>query len=101
MRIDDLTIVVAVGGLALLSGAFAIRSLQAATALTLLVLLLAVYSQSRRAGMVGLWTVWLLTPALRRIIALSEGTPGADPLVLLPFLATAMMALIELLVARV
>jgi hypothetical protein len=96
LPVGDLAVVAAIGAIAVVGGAFAVRSLQAATALTLLVLLLAVYSQSRRAGLIGLWTIWLLTPALRRIVALAEGTPGADPLALLPFIATGVLALIEL-----
>jgi hypothetical protein len=82
--------------LAMLGGVLAVRSPQAAVALILLVLLVAVYARSRRAGLVCLWTLWLLTPALRRLLALAEGTPGADPLSLLPFLATGVLALLEL-----
>lgn len=82
--------------LAALGGAFAVRSPQAAVALVLLVLLLAVHARSRRAGLVCLWTLWLLTPALRRLLALAEDAPGADPLSLLPFLATGALALFEL-----
>jgi len=81
---------------AVIAGAFAVRSLQAAAALALLVLLIAVHGQSRRAGLVGLWTLWLLAPALRRLLALVDGAPSADPLALLPFVATGAIALIEL-----
>jgi len=88
--------VAAAGFLALLAGASAVRSLQAAFALALLVLLVAIHGQSRRAGLVGLWTLWLLAPALRRVLALTAGTPTADPLALLPFVATVAIALLEL-----
>jgi hypothetical protein len=81
---------------ALVAGAFAVRSLQAAAALALLVLVVAVHGQSRRAGLVSLWTLWLLAPALRRLLALVDGAPSADPLALLPFVATGAIALIEL-----
>lgn len=81
---------------ALVAGAFAVRSLQAAAALALFVLVVAIHGQSRRAGLVSLWTLWLLAPALRRLLALVDGAPSADPLALLPFVATGVIALIEL-----
>lgn len=94
--IGDLTTIAVAGGVALLGGAIAVKSVQAATAFGLLVLLVAVHGHSRRAGLIGLWAIWLLTPGLRRLLALSGGTPTADPLSLLPFVATAVLALIEL-----
>lgn len=95
-RFSDAAIVAAVALIAVVGGAFAVRSLQAATALALFVLLIAVYGQSRRAGLMGLWTLWLLAPALRRVLALAGEAPAADPLALLPFVATGALALIEL-----
>lgn len=92
----DATIVVAVAGLALVTGVIAVRSVQAASALVLLLLTLAIYVQSRRAGMILLWSLWLLAPALRRVLALTGETQVADPLALLPFIATGMLALVEL-----
>jgi putative inorganic carbon (HCO3(-)) transporter len=86
----------AIAALAAICGALAVKSVQAATAIAILVLLLAVYGQSRRAGLYGLWSLWLLAPMLRRLLALVEGTPSADPLALLPFLATGLLALIEM-----
>jgi putative inorganic carbon (hco3(-)) transporter len=86
----------AIAALAAICGALAVKSVQAATAIAILVLLLAVYGQSRRAGLYGLWSIWLLSPMLRRLLALVEGTPSADPLALLPFLATGLLALIEM-----
>jgi putative inorganic carbon (hco3(-)) transporter len=86
----------AIAALAAICGALAVKSVQAATAIAILVLLLAVYGQSRRAGLYGLWAIWLLSPMLRRLLALVEGTPSADPLALLPFLATGLLALIEM-----
>lgn len=85
-----------VAGIAAISGALAVKSVQAATAIALLALLLAVHGQSRRAGLIGLWSLWMLAPALRRVLALVEGTPSADPLALLPFVATGLLALIEM-----
>lgn len=94
--VSDATIIAAVAGFALITGAMAVRSIQAASALVLLVLTLAVYVQSRRTGLVLLWSLWLLAPALRRILALTGETQVADPLALLPFIATGMLALVEL-----
>lgn len=86
----------AIAALAAICGALAVKSVQAATAIAILVLLLAVYGQSRRAGLYGLWSLWLLAPMLRRVLALVEGTPSADPLALLPFIATGVLALVEM-----
>jgi putative inorganic carbon (HCO3(-)) transporter len=87
-------------GLALLVGAVAVRSPQAAVTAALLVFLLAVRMQSRLAGLMTLWAYWLLTPMLRRMLDLAEATQGADPLSLLPFLGTGLLALIELRESR-
>lgn len=95
-RLEDAAIAAGIAAIAVLGGAFAVRSLQAAAALALLVLLLAVYSHSRRFGLIGLWSVWLLSPLLRRVLALAGDTPLADPLALLPFVATGMLAVLEL-----
>ena len=89
-----------IAGLAVLGGAFAVFSAQAAVALALLILLLAVHSQSRSAGMVLLWSYWLLTPALRRMLDLVVEAPAADPLSLLPFVGTGLLALFEMRRAR-
>jgi putative inorganic carbon (hco3(-)) transporter len=89
-----------VGGLAVLGGAFAVLSAQAAVALALLILLLAVHSQSRTAGMVLLWCCWLFTPALRRMLDLVVEAPAADPLSLMPFVGTGLLALFEMRRAR-
>lgn len=82
--------------LALLTGALAARSIQAAVTIVLLVLLLAVRLRSRGAGLVVMWGYWLLAPFARRLLDLTVGTPGADPLSVLPFLATLMLAVMEL-----
>jgi hypothetical protein len=93
---NDVFLAAGVAAIAVVGGAFAVRSLQAAVAIALLFLLAAIYSRSRRAGLISLWTIWLLAPALRRMLALAAETPSADPLALLPFIATAGIALIEL-----
>lgn len=99
-RLSGAAIVAGVVGLAILGGALAVISIQTAMALALLVLLLGLHSYSRRAGLIGLWTLWLLVPALRRLLALAEIGPSADPLALAPFVATGMLALLELQRAR-
>jgi putative inorganic carbon (hco3(-)) transporter len=90
----------AVAGLAAVGGAAAVHSVQTAVALALLILLLAVHSQSRSAGMVLLWSYWILTPALRRLLDLAVDAPAADPLSLLPFVGTGLLALLEMRRAR-
>jgi putative inorganic carbon (hco3(-)) transporter len=90
----------AIGGVAALGGAFAVQSVQVAVALALLVLLVAVHSESRRAGMVLLWIYWLAVPALRRGLDLVVEAPSADPLSLLPFVGTGVLALLEMRRAR-
>src|SRR5262245_35805634 len=91
---------IAIGGIAALGGAFAVPSVQVAVALALLVLLVAVHSESRRGGMVLLWIYWLAVPALRRGLDLVVEAPSADPLSLLPFVGTGVLALLEMRRAR-
>ncbi len=82
--------------LAVVGGALAAISTQAAVTLALLVLLLAVRTQSRTAGLGLLWTYWLLAPLVRRTLDLATAAPGADPISLLPFLGTGLLAVMEL-----
>jgi hypothetical protein len=81
---------------ALLAGAMAVRMPQLAVAGTLLVLLFAIRVESRSAGLATLWVFWLLMPAVRRVLDMLFPAPAADPLSLLPFVATALLALMEL-----
>ena len=90
----------AVAGIAVLGGAFAVRSVQTAVALALLVLLVAVHAESRRAGMTLLWIYWLVIPGVRRGLDLVVDAPAADPLSLLPFIGTGVLALLEMRRAR-
>jgi putative inorganic carbon (hco3(-)) transporter len=82
--------------LALIVGLAAVRMPQLAVAAVLLLLLFAIRTESRSAGLMTLWAYWLLLPALRRIIDLMVAAPAADPLSVLPFVATALLALMEL-----
>jgi hypothetical protein len=43
-----------------------------------------------------MWLIWLLTPGLRRLFELSAAHSDADPLALLPFLVTGLIAILEL-----
>jgi len=81
---------------ALLAGAMAVRSPQLAVAGTLLLLLFAIRVESRSAGLATLWIYWLLIPMVRRIVDLVGSAPASDPLSVLPFVATALLALMEL-----
>jgi hypothetical protein len=81
---------------AVICGAMAVRSTQLAVTLVLLVVLLGVRWHSRTAGIATLWVYWLLIPGLRRVLDIYAPAPGADPLSLFPFVATALIAVIEL-----
>lgn len=70
--------------------------LQWACALSLLVLTGGLYVRSRTAGLIAVWAIWLLVPGLRRMLGVLTGFSDADPLALAPFLATALVALLEL-----
>jgi len=52
--------------------------------------------RSRSAGLVALWCFWLFTPMLRRIIELGGEAPAADPLAVMPIIATGLLAVMEL-----
>jgi putative inorganic carbon (hco3(-)) transporter len=62
----------------------------------LLVAVAAAHARSRTAGLLCLWTLWLIAPGIRRVLGMSGEYLSADPLALVPFLATAAVALIEL-----
>jgi putative inorganic carbon (hco3(-)) transporter len=81
---------------ALIVGAASVHVPQLAVAAVLLLLLFAIRTESRVAGLMTLWTYWLLIPALRRVLDLLADSPDADPLSVLPFVATALLALMEL-----
>ncbi|HVX33027.1 MAG TPA: O-antigen ligase family protein [Solirubrobacterales bacterium] len=92
----DAAAIAAAVAIAVVGGALVVRSTQLALTMTLLLLLLAVRVQSRTAGLSLMWTYWLLAPFLRRVLDNSIGPVSPDPLSLLPFLATALLAAIEL-----
>jgi len=82
--------------IAVVGGVLVVHSTQVALTMTLLLLLLAARFQSRTAGLSLMWSYWLLAPFLRRVLDNSIGPVSPDPLSLLPFLATALLAAIEL-----
>ena len=77
------------------AGLLVVRSNQLAVGIVLLVALLAVYAASARAGVVGVWLLWLTIPFLRRVFGLLEGVPQFDILALVPFAATGLIAVLE------
>jgi putative inorganic carbon (HCO3(-)) transporter len=77
------------------AGALVVFSHQLAVALVLLAAVVAAYLQSRRAGLVGVWVLWLMIPFLRRVFGLLEGTPQFDVLAVVPFAATGIVAVLE------
>ncbi len=81
---------------ALMAGAMAVKSAQLAVAGTLLLLLFAIRVESRSAGLATLWLYWLLIPLVRRVVDLISASPAADPLSLLPFACTGLLAVMEL-----
>lgn len=71
-------------------------SLQLGCSLALLVLTVGAYVRSRSAGLAALFAIWLITPFVRRVLAIDGGYPRADPLSLLPFAATAILIILDL-----
>jgi putative inorganic carbon (hco3(-)) transporter len=51
--------------------------------------------RSRWLGLLALWTLWFLAPFVRRVLDLTETTEGPDLLAVAPFVATAVVALVE------
>jgi O-antigen ligase len=93
----DLAWLAVVGGLsALVLGWLLTFSLQAAMAFVLVVLVLALHQYERRWGIAAMLALWLAAPMLRRLFLLATGPVSIDPLSLAPFVATAVIAGIEL-----
>jgi hypothetical protein len=73
-----------------------LATVQGAATFVAVATVVALYLRHRRAGLVGMWLLWLLVPALRRILGLSEGFETTDPLAIAPFLATGIIGAVEL-----
>lgn len=88
-------------GVSLLSAvvlaAVTVYSLQLACGLVLVAAVLVLFHSSRSTGLIALWVLWLAAPGIRRIFGLIDGYVSADPLSLAPFVATAGVALLELM----
>ena len=69
---------------------------QIVAAAALLLAVVGAHLRSRAAGLMALWALWLLAPGIRRLVGLTGPYLSADPLALLPFLATAAVAAVEL-----
>jgi len=77
-----------------------LRSLKLAAAVVLIALTLGLYARSRTGGLMAVWSLWLLLPAVRRIFDLAQGYANADPLAVTPFIATGAVATLDLARAR-
>lgn len=81
---------------ALLAGVTVV-SMQLACAIVLVGAVIAVFACSRTSGLIALWMLWLTAPLIRRVFGLIDGYIGADPLALAPFVATAAVAVLQLM----
>lgn len=70
-------------------------SLQAALSVVIVALVGTIHLRSRWAGLMSLMSLWLVAPLLRRLLDLIEGSTGPDLLALAPFVATAVVGLID------
>ena len=99
---EDLLWVLLVGGAAALILGYSMTvSLQAACALALVVLVVALYQQDDQWGLLALLLFWLFAPFIRRLLGLMTGPVGSDPLSLAPFMATAAIAALALVQTHV
>jgi hypothetical protein len=99
---SDLWWVLLVGGIgALILGWAMTVSIQAACAFVLVIVVVALYQHDQRWGLVGLLSLWLLAPLVRRVLALMSGPIENDPLSLAPFLATGALAALALVQVHV
>jgi putative inorganic carbon (hco3(-)) transporter len=71
-------------------------SVQAAAALVLILLVVGLHQHDRRWGIAAMFAFWFLAPGLRRVLGLLTGYVDTDPLSLAPFVATAVIAGLEL-----
>jgi hypothetical protein len=83
--------------LSAVTAAVTMTSVQMGCALALVILTVGLYSADRTAGVIAVWTIWLLAPLLRRVFFLSDPIEDADPLALAPFVATGAVAAAEAL----
>jgi hypothetical protein len=94
----DLGFIILVGGTtAVLVAAALMVSVQAATAFTLVALVIALHQYNRQWGIIAVFAFWFIAPGLRRVLGLMTGYLDSDPLSLAPFLATSAVAGLELL----
>ncbi len=95
-RWDDLRWLGLVTAPALVVAGALIASPRAAIALVIIVLVVGLHQHERRLGIYALFAFWCLVPELRRVLDQLEGYAGTDPLSVAPFVATAILAAIEL-----
>lgn len=79
-----------------IAAAAAYKQIQLAITAAMLVFVLGLRLRSRAGAILTMWLLWLLVPMLRRVIELWYPAPAADPLVLLPIMATFLLAVMEI-----
>jgi hypothetical protein len=87
-------------GASALTAALTLWSVQAALAAVCVLGLLAIYVRDRSAGIAAVVAFWWIAPLLRRIVQQETGYVSSDPLSLAPFVATGVVAAVELNRAR-
>src|SRR5829696_4115007 len=86
----------AVAGACLMTAALTQRLPLVVMALLVVVTMTALWQLHPRLGLVALWATWLLIPGLRRIITVFMQGTELDPLAVVPFVATATIAVLEM-----
>jgi O-Antigen ligase len=101
-RYGDLWFSLIVGGAGAVVLAFALtRSLQAASAVVIVVGVIGLHQYDRRWGIAAMFALWFLAPGLRRLEGLATGYVESDPLSLAPVIATGAVAALELMRLRI
>lgn len=85
---------------ALATAILTVRSPQLGASAALVGVVITAYVGHRPAGLAALWALWLLAPGLRRVLGLETGYVGSDPLAVVPFAATGLVAALALLQFR-
>ena len=98
--LDRATWVVAAVVLTVMTAYLVLVSAQLAGTVAVVVLVTGLYVRSPAAGMAALWGCWFVLPGVRRLFGYADGYVSTDPLAIAPFLATAIVASIELSRAR-
>lgn len=88
----------ALGAVAVVATAvLTVESPQLGAGAALLGLVATAYVGHPPAGLGALWALWFVAPGLRRVLGLETGYVDADPLAVVPFAATAVVAILTML----